>query len=206
MPLKNAVSSFPVTSVVSGGFSTELSISSASVSEFADLIKRASGVDINVCYQCRKCASGCPVAYAMDYTPAQILQAARLGLRDLVLGSATIWLCSACETCVTRCPQQVDLVKAMDSMRMVALRERVKPKVPEVAQFYRYNLQNIGFFGRMYELGLMGQLKLFTRQFRRDLELGLGLLKRGKLKLLPDVGALGATRRIVSRVRKLENR
>jgi heterodisulfide reductase subunit C len=204
--LKNAVGSSPIPSVASGMASTELNISSASVSEFADLIKRASGVDINVCYQCRKCASGCPVAYAMDYTPAQILHAARLGLRDIALGSATIWLCSACETCVTRCPQQVDLVKAMDSMRMMALRERVKPRAPEVAQFYRYSLQSIGFFGRMYELGLMGQLKLFTRQFRRDLELGLGLFKRGKLNILPNLGALGATRKIVSRVRKLERR
>jgi heterodisulfide reductase subunit C len=176
----------------------------AAVAEFGDLLEETSGVDINVCYQCRKCASGCPVAYAMDYTPVQVLHAVRLGLKDLALGSATIWLCSACETCVTRCPQDVDIVKAMDSLKAIALRAGVKPKVPEVASFYCSSLQNIRLFGRMYELGVIAQLKLATRQFLKDLDLGAQMLRKGKLKLLPDFGSLGRARRLLSRTRKLE--
>ena len=174
------------------------------VSQFGDLLERTSGVDINVCHQCRKCASGCPVAYAMDYTPVQLLHAVRLGLKDLVLGSATIWLCASCETCATLCPQDVDIVRAMDSLKAIALRGGVKPKVPEVASFYRSSLQNIGLFGRMYELGVIAQLKLATRQFVKDLDLGAQMLRKGKLSLLPDFGSLGRTRRLVSRTRKLE--
>lgn len=30
----------------------------------------------------------------------------------------------------------------------------------------------------MYEMGLMGRLKLATRKFRKDMSLGLGLFKR----------------------------
>lgn len=176
------------------------------VSHLGDWLEKTSGVDINVCYQCRKCASGCPVAYAMDYTPVQLLHAARLGLKDLVLRSATIWLCASCETCVTRCPQEVDLVKVMDSLRVMALRDGTKPKVPEVAHFYRSSLGNIHLFGRMYELGLIGQLKLATHQFRKDFGLGIAMLRKGKLKLLPDFSSFGKTRRLFSRVSRLEQR
>src|SRR3990170_5751478 len=51
----------------------------AAVSEFGDLLEETSGVDSNVWFQCRKFVSGCPVAYAMDYTPVQLLHAVRLG-------------------------------------------------------------------------------------------------------------------------------
>jgi len=178
----------------------------AAVSEFGDLLEETSGVDTNACYQCRKCASGCPVAYAMDYTPVQLLHAVRLGLKDLVLGSATIWLCASCETCVTRCPQNVDIVKAMDSLRAMALRSGVKSAVPEVAGFYRSSLQNIRLFGRMYELGLIAQLKLSTGHLLKDLDLGGQMLKKGKLRLLPEFASLGSARRVVSRASKLEGR
>ncbi len=178
----------------------ELEINPAQTSSLAALMKMAGNTDINVCYQCRKCSSGCPVAYAMDYTPAQILHAARLGLKDLVLNSATIWLCAGCETCVTRCPQDVDLVRAMDTLRAMCLSEGYKPKVPEVANFYKYSLNNILMLGRMYELGLMGRLKLATRAFRKDFWLAIGLFRPGKLKTIPHFGDTGETRRMASRV------
>jgi heterodisulfide reductase subunit C len=186
-------------------WTTEWNIPS-SVSQFADRLQEISGVDLNVCYQCRKCHSGCPVAYAMDYSPVQLLHAARLGLEDLVLGSATIWLCASCETCVTRCPQDVDLVKLMDSMRLLALRSGVKPAVPEVAQFYRASLLNIRLFGRTYEVGLIGQLKLATRQLTKDLRLGFEMFKKRKLALLPSFKSLGKANSLFSQVQKLERR
>jgi heterodisulfide reductase subunit C len=126
----------------------ELEIHPEEIFQFSDSVKKLSNVDINVCYQCRKCTSGCPVAYAMDYTPTQILHAARLGLKGLVLGSTTIWLCAGCETCVTLCPQDVNIINAMDAMRVIAINEGYKPKETEVADFYRYSLNNIQLFGR----------------------------------------------------------
>lgn len=178
---------------------------SALAPEFSDLLKQTSGVDLNVCYQCRKCHSGCPVAFAMDHTPVQLIHAARLGLKDYVLSSTTIWLCAACETCVTRCPQEIDLVKLMDAMKRIALRRRGRIAEPEMAQFYRASLLNIRLFGRMYELGLIGQLKLATLNFARDLGLGLEMLKKRKLALLPDLKLIGKANRLFSEVQKLEH-
>jgi heterodisulfide reductase subunit C len=176
------------------------------VSEFSDIINKTSGVDLNVCFQCRKCHVGCPVAFAMDYTPVQLLHAARLGLKDLVLGSKTIWLCASCETCVTRCPQDIDLVKIMDSMRLLALRNKVKPGVPEIAKFYRSSLINIRLFGQTYELGLIGQLKMATLQITKDLSLGIKMLMKGRLTLLPNFSSLGRANRLFSRALKMEQK
>ena len=182
----------------------EFNIPSDTVSEFAEIIKESSGLDINVCYQCKRCTSGCPVAYAMDYTPTQLIHAIRLGLRELVLNSATIWLCASCETCTTRCPQELDLVKVMDTLRIMAGRAGIKPKVSEVATFYRTGLNNIRFFGRMYELGLIGMLKLSTGQFTKDIGLGIKMLKKGKLNLLPSFQGSSITRKIFTKVKERE--
>ncbi len=182
----------------------EFDIPSDTVLEFAEIIKRTSGLDINVCYQCKKCTSGCPVSYVMDYTPTQLIHAIHLGLKDLVLNSATIWLCASCETCTTRCPQEVDIAKVMDVLRIIAIHDGIKPKVTDVAAFYRTGLANLRLFGRMYELGLIGMLKLATGQFTKDIGLGIKMLKKGKLKLLPSFQGSSTTRRIFTKVKERE--
>ena len=124
-----------------------------------------SGQNVNLCYQCRKCAAGCPISYAMDYKPAQLIHAIRLGMDDLVVNSKTMWLCASCETCTTRCPQEVDVAKVMDAVKIVALRKGIKPAIPGVASFYKAALSNIKKCGRMYELGMIIGLKLRTFDF-----------------------------------------
>ena len=91
-----------------------------------------SGTDLNLCLQCLKCTSGCPVAYEMDITPAQVIQALRLDRLDKVLSSRTIWLCASCETCSTRCPQGVDISAVMDAGRIIAQRLNYEPKEPDI--------------------------------------------------------------------------
>lgn len=173
-------------------------------SDFGEAVKSISGIDPNLCFQCAKCASGCPVSYAMDYTPTQLIHAIQLGLTDLVLNSKTIWLCASCQTCTTRCPQDVDLAGVMDAVRIIAQRKKIKAKIPEIPTFYRSSLRNIGFFGRMYELGLIATLKLFTRSFTKDIGLGLRMLRKGKLKILPSFRGAMAARRIFSQVKSRE--
>jgi heterodisulfide reductase subunit C len=69
---------------------------------FAIDIINVSGEKINNCYQCKKCTAGCPITFAMDILPHQIIKYIQLGLEEKVLTSKTIWLCAACETCGTR--------------------------------------------------------------------------------------------------------
>lgn len=178
-------------------------------SEFCRKVKEESGVEVNLCYQCSKCAAGCPVAYEMDLTPSQIIHAVRLGQKDLVFNSKTMWLCASCETCTTRCPQEVDIARVMDAIKIIAQREKVKVKVPEIRTFYDVCLQNIRWFGRMYEIGVIMMLKIMIlkikpRDIFKDLLLAPQMFKKGKLKLMPKRTNTKAMNEIFSRVKKIE--
>lgn len=186
-------------------FTLPITASGSKVSEqLAETVIRECGQNVNLCYQCGKCAAGCPVSYTMDYTPTQLIHAIRLGLDDLVLNSKTMWLCASCETCSTRCPQEVDIAKIMDTLKIITLRRKVKSKVPRVPAFYKATLGNIKMFGRMYDLGMIGVLKLMTGEYFKDKDLGLQMLKKGKLKLLPSFKGSATTKKIFNRVKKLE--
>lgn len=171
---------------------------------FAQSIHEQSGQDVNVCYQCRKCTAGCPIVHEMDLTPTQIVQAIRLGDKEAVFGSKTIWLCASCETCTTRCPQDLDLARVMDAARALALRQGLTPALPDVKAFYRSMLQAVRLWGRVYELGMMGLYKLRTLTFTKDVDLAWKMLKKGKIGLLPHFARILSTNRIFSRAKKLE--
>ncbi|MCL5075471.1 MAG: heterodisulfide reductase-related iron-sulfur binding cluster [Chloroflexi bacterium] len=151
------------------------------------LIEESCGSNIYLCYQCKKCTAGCPVVENMDLTPAQMLRAIQLGRIDQALRSKTIWLCSSCQTCVTRCPQGLDLPKIMDLLKVEGEARGILPRVPNVAQFNHVAVRWIKTLGRLYELGLMAEMNLRTRRFFKDVVLGLRLLAKGRLKLLPPL-------------------
>jgi heterodisulfide reductase subunit C len=140
----------------------------------------------------------------MDYAPAQLIHAIRLGMDDVVLNSKTMWLCAACETCTTRCPQDVDISKVMDAVKVLAVKKGVRPRVQDVRSFHKAVLANLRKFGRMYEIGLIMSLKLRTRQFFKDMGLGMQMFRKGKLKVVPSFRGVWRLRRIMSRLKKLE--
>jgi heterodisulfide reductase subunit C len=174
--------------------------------DFENKVQSLIGQNMNLCYQCKKCTTGCPLVSEMDYSPHQIIYAARLGMKELVLNSKTIWLCASCQTCTTRCPQDVDIAKVMDAARIIARKEKFKPGVREVLIFNNTFLQNLRFFGRVYEAGLMLLLKLRTGEIKKDIDLGIKMIKKGKLKLLPGFTQIIAINKMFSRVKKLEHK
>lgn len=173
---------------------------------FIKVVQKEVGQNVNLCYQCKKCTSGCPIIYEMDYTPTQIIHAVRLGMKDLVLNSKTIWLCASCETCTTRCPQEIDIAKVMDTARMIARREKMPAAIKDVPAFNTSVLQTLRMFGRLYELGMLGLFKLRTRNFAKDKDLGIKMMKLGKLKYIPDFARVIETNQIFLRSAKMEER
>ncbi len=153
----------------------------------AERVRELCGENAYLCYQCRKCTSGCPLADVMDLAPNQAVRAIQLGQLDMVLNSTTLWLCASCQTCVTRCPHGIDLPRIMDALRAAALATGVKPRVPSVARFYQVASRDIKMLGRLYEVGLMAELNLRSGQVFKDMPLALQLFRRGKLKVLPQV-------------------
>lgn len=148
-------------------------------------VEARSGIKVSACYQCKKCSNGCPVVYAMDIQPNRVIRMIQLGLKDEVLKSSTIWVCASCETCSTRCPNDVDIARLMDLLRQMSIQEG-KVKDGKTAIFHETFLSSIRRFGRVHELMMIGEYRAKTRDFMSDLRLGWEMFKRGRLKLFPS--------------------
>lgn len=147
------------------------------------------GQNVYLCYQCGRCTSGCTVAEFFDWHPNQIMRALQLGQEDVALHSQTPWLCASCQTCTTRCPQGLDITAIMEFLTREALRRGIRPPVPEVDVFNSAFMREVWLWGRAYELGLMAELKLRTmgtRSITDDVDLGIKMLRKGKLAIFPS--------------------
>ena len=152
---------------------------------------RQANLTVGACYQCRKCSNGCPLSFAMDLLPDRVIRLALLGAEDQVLSSDTIWVCSSCETCTTRCPNGIDIAGVMDWLKEEALKRGRKVAQPEVAGFHHAFLKTVQTGGgRLSETRLMQRYAFFKlrgrfdlEEMRQNLKLGLELWKRGRLRL-----------------------
>ncbi len=96
-----------------------------------DKIEEISGQNVFDCYQCGICSSGCPVTDYMDYSPNQVMRLLQLGSVDEILNSKTIWICSTCLQCSTRCPKGIEVAQVMEALRTINLRQREGTLKPE---------------------------------------------------------------------------
>lgn len=148
-------------------------------------VEAASGAQPALCFQCQKCTSGCPIAATADIKPHELVRLVQLGERDEVLSSRMIWECTSCQTCVTRCPQSVDLPAMIDALRRLSRDAgKVSPDTA-VPVFNDIFLGAVRQMGRVYELGLMAAFKLRTRSFFQDAGKLPAMLRKGKLALRP---------------------
>jgi heterodisulfide reductase subunit C len=148
-------------------------------------LEAKSRQSISRCYQCRKCTNGCPLAFAMDYPPNQVMRMIQIGLGEELLGSKTIWVCAACQTCTTRCPNDIDIAHVMDILRQMSVAAGVPLAEPNVVRFHRAVLGSIRRHGRLFELGMVAWYKLSSGKLADDVKLGWEMFRRGKLRFWP---------------------
>ena len=151
----------------------------------AQRIQEELGQNVYLCYQCVKCTSGCPLTEFFDWQPHQIMRAIQLGQEDIALEAQSPWLCASCQTCATRCPQGLDITAIMEFLTREALERGIKSPVPTVNIFNEAFLREVRLWGRAYELGLMAEMKLRTRDIMSDMDLGLKMIQKHKLAFLP---------------------
>lgn len=174
-------------------------------SDFLDELRKESGEDLSRCYQCRRCSAGCPVGYAMDYLPNQIISMIRLGMQDEVMSGTGIWLCVSCHTCSTRCPQRVDFASVMTALRIISQRRGIKAGEREPLLLNRIFVNSIKNFGRIYELGMIGLFNLLSGNPFKDLSVGLTMFRKGKINIFPSrVKNWREVRDIFKRINNLE--
>jgi heterodisulfide reductase subunit C2 len=102
------------------------------------------------CFQCGTCTSDCPVARFNDsYRPRTLIHMAQLGLKERVLNSDTLWLCSACYTCTDRCPQNIEVANVIRAFRNLAAE---KGCIPQVFKDQAQSLIETGYAFKIPEL------------------------------------------------------
>lgn len=142
---------------------------------------RIKGVPIQRCFHCRKCTAGCPMASVMEYNPNKIIKMIQLGMKDEVLNSSTIWLCASCETCVTRCPNDVDIARMMDVLREMAVEKGIAVPQKNILALHKAFLSSIKMFGRVNEPIMLAHYKLLSGDYFSDLDMGLSMFLKGKI-------------------------
>lgn len=149
-------------------------------------VRERSGTELNRCYHCQSCANGCPFVQAMDYTPNQVLRLVQFGMREEVLTCKTIWVCVGCHTCSSQCPMSIDIAAIMDTLRLMAVKEGVPIGKPNIIDFHEEVLRSLERYGRAHKLGIMLGYKRKTGRWLRDLDVGLKMLAKRKLDLIPS--------------------
>lgn len=147
--------------------------------------QKRSGQNLNLCYQCLKCTAGCPTAPYMDIRPNNIIRMIQMGMKKEVLESSAIWLCVSCETCGTRCPNEIDIGVLMDALREMAIEEKIPAKEKNIHLLHEAFVQSIKRGGRVHEATMLIDYKLRSKDFMTDLIPGMMLFLKGKIPLLP---------------------
>ncbi|MBW2344850.1 MAG: 4Fe-4S dicluster domain-containing protein [Deltaproteobacteria bacterium] len=93
-----------------------------------ELARQPGGKRISACFMCRTCVASCPISAVNDrFNPLRIIRMALYGLKEQVLSSDFIWLCSSCYACQERCPQGVSITEFMTLLKNMAAKEGHMP-------------------------------------------------------------------------------
>jgi len=122
----------------------------------------------------------------MDFPPREIMQMIKLGLKDEVLMANSSWFCLTCSACSGRCPREIDIPAVMEAIRHIAIDEKyinVSKKVKDIRKFHEIFVDMVRRYGRNYELRMMAEFNIRTRNLFKDMHLAPKALLKGKIPL-----------------------
>lgn len=152
--------------------------------DFVNEVEKESEQRVSLCYQCGNCTAGCPYTSFYDYPVSQVMRLVQAGQRETVLSCRSLWLCATCESCTTRCPNNIDVARIMDVLRHMARRAGYAPE-PQVKAFWDSFLDSVKKHGRVFEMGVVAKYISRTGRILTDVDLGKDLLPKGKLSFKP---------------------
>jgi len=147
------------------------------------VIQTPGGEKIPTCMQCGICAGSCPVSHEMDHTPRQLVRMIQLGLKQEVLNSNTIWICTTCFSCSVRCPRGIHPTELMETLKSMAIAEGLENKN---ARFDRVFSEVVKKNGRASEFLLISKYSISEPGMIKQAPFGLSLISKGKLPLSID--------------------
>ena len=136
-------------------------IGSESSSNFIEEVKQRSEQNIYACYQCRRCASGCPIGQdAGNNTPDRLIRMILCAEKEQSLSNELVWKCLSCYTCGIRCPNGIQTARITETLKKMAKERELEPLNFKVAHFHSSFVSSGLRWGRVNEPEFMGSYEL----------------------------------------------
>jgi heterodisulfide reductase subunit C len=107
----------------------------------------------------------------------------QLGQVEQLLAAESPWLCIGCQTCLARCPNNVDIPGAFSRIREEAIKRGQLDKAGNVPLFDDIMLGMIKRKGRVNDGLMAAKYKFKAGGLFKDWRMGLKMFKAGKMKL-----------------------
>lgn len=171
----------------------------ASTSLLAEVARR-SGQNLQACYQCRRCAAGCPVGEETGVTPDRLIRLVVLGDREEAVNNLLVWKCVACYTCGTRCPNNIQTARITETLKQMSKEAHAKPLTPRIADFHNAFMTSTRHLGRFNEIEALtiyetktaikelsqGKMNAVLSEMIGQARLALDMMKKKRLHLGVD--------------------
>ena len=160
------------------------------------------GERLHRCIQCGTCSGSCPVSYAMDHSPREMLALFRAGAIETLLRSRSIWLCASCYQCTVRCPAGIQITDLLYALKRTAMEKGILPKRYPVYVLSEIFTSMVRRYGRNHEAALLVRYYLRTRPGRLLAGIGEGfaLWRHGRLPARARrIQGIDGLRRIIAR-------
>ncbi len=168
-----------------------------------------SGDRINRCIQCGTCTGSCPVSYAMDISPRQLIALFRAGEMERIMKSRTIWICASCYSCTTRCPSGIKITDIIYALKRTAMEKNMKSSAPQVQTLAKTFTENLIAYGRLHEGTLIRKYYARTniRKFIDLIPLAKKMWKTKRIQLFPKrIKARESLARIIRKAQEIDMR
>lgn len=167
------------------------------------------GEKISRCIQCGTCTGSCPVSYAMDLPPRQLIALFRAGELESIMKSHSIWICASCYACTTRCPSGIKITDIIYALKRTVMEKNYRSNGHHVQILANLFVQNLMNYGRLHEGTLIrkyyqktGITKLFG-----FIPMVRKMIKTRRLEMFPKkIKARRALSRIIKKAQEIEMR
>ncbi len=177
---------------------------------FLEQVKQIpSGERIKRCIQCGSCTGSCPVSYAMDISPRELIALFRAGEMETIMKSRTIWICASCYVCTTRCPSGIKITDIMYALKRTAMEKKYESKAPQVQILANLFIENLMAYGRLHEGTLIRKyyMKVDLKKLFGMIPLAKKMYKTKRIALFPKkIKAHEALSRIIKKANEIEMR
>lgn len=136
---------------------------------------------ISACMQCGTCSGGCTNADLMDILPRSLVLMVQRGEWEKVLQSNTLWLCTSCQICTSRCPRGVRPSDIIEAVKAIAIQEGIKNDSVKFSQIFVELIEKRGILFEPEMMQKYGGIQAMLDQAK----LGAKLALRGKLSPFP---------------------